>query len=487
MHDQSLEQRLRSALQTEGDGLPLTITAAELERRLALRRHGGVNRYASLGLAAAIGIALIGLAGVAGGWFDERAIGPAPLPNSSTAPSQEPASMPPASASVDGRLPSLDDLLAPLDPARIVRAQGVGPAGGSGDGLDPHEQAVEPGSVTFAPVAVAGAYRVWTACLGAEGIVLRTLRANQTQLVEEIPITCDAAVSVRQVGLEAGDALLIATAPGTGHSAWRVVLEAPERIAHHATELLPGILIPPDGWIDVASGASPIDVPNYLDNQTGGGVLLPLAIGSAPARDRYRVQVACAGPGNLRYMLGSTIRGTGTADDGTIDAFLTTEVECDGMLARDAIEIALPAGAEVFVTADERIAWLISVSAEEPPVALDPGDGFWALAIGTGPDLDFDGAPSGLSGMTDAASGTEIRVVVTCLGGNFVDVKVHSRDFEDPPLASFRADCRGDEAQTTAQQVRLDSEAFLVETDPDGKMWLAVTVQQRLLRASPAP
>lgn len=486
MHDQSLEQRLRSALQAEGDRLPLTTMAAELERRLALRRRGGLNRFASLGLAAAIGIALIGLAGVAGGWFDGVRVGPGPLPSASPVPSPESASLPPPSPPVDGSLPSLDDLLGPLDPARIVRAQAVGPAGGSGGGLGPLEQAVEPGSVTFAPVTVAGAYRVWTACLGAEGIVLRTLRANPTQEVEEIPITCNAAVTARQVGLEAGDALLIATTPGTGHSAWRVILEAPERIAPHATELRPPIMVPPDGWIDVASGVSPIDLPSYVDTPTGGGVLVPISIGSAPGRDGYRVQVACAGPANLRYTLGRTILGTGTADDGTIDAFLTTEVECDGLTHLDTIGIVFPSGADVFVTADERLAWGISVTAEAPPIALEPDGGGWGLAIGAGPNLDFDGQPSGLSSMEDTSATTEIRVVVTCLGGSFVDVRVHAREFEDPPLAEFRADCRGDEAQTTAETIRIDTPTFLIETDPDGKMWLAVTVQQRL-PASPAP
>ena len=486
MHDQSLEQRLRGALQAEGDRLPLTITAAELERRLAHRRPGDIRRFASLGLAAAIGIALIGLAGVAGGWFDQRAIGPAPLPSTSAAPSSGPVSLPPSSSPADGRLPSLDDLLAPLDPARIVRAQAVGPAAGSGDGLGPLERAVEPGSVTFAPVTVAGAYRLWSACLGSDGIVVRTVRGIPTQEVEQIPITCDGAVSVRQVGLEAGDALAIATAPGTGHSAWRVVLEAPERLAHHATELRPPSASPPDGWDELATGTSQGAVPSYLDNRTGGGVLGPVAIGSAPPRDRYRVEVACAGPSTLRYTLGSTIRGTGTAKDGTIDAFVTTEVECDGLTTLDAIDIPLPVGAEVFVTADERLAWRVSVLAEAPPIALEPNGGGWGMAIGAGPDLHFDGMPAGLSSMSDPTVVTEIRVVVTCLGGSFVDVKVHAREWEDPPLAAFRADCSAGEAQTTAQTVRLTTPTFLVETDPEGKMWLAVTVQERLA-PSPAP
>ena len=38
MHDSQIEEQLRGVLRAEGDGIPLTITAAELERRLAARR-----------------------------------------------------------------------------------------------------------------------------------------------------------------------------------------------------------------------------------------------------------------------------------------------------------------------------------------------------------------------------------------------------------------------------------------------------------------
>ena len=41
MHDGQLEERLRDVLRAEGDALPLTITTAELERRLALGAASG--------------------------------------------------------------------------------------------------------------------------------------------------------------------------------------------------------------------------------------------------------------------------------------------------------------------------------------------------------------------------------------------------------------------------------------------------------------
>jgi len=68
MRDELLELRLRDALRSAASGLDLTITAAELERRRVLRRRrswtGGVL------LAAAVGIGLVGAAGVAGGWLN---------------------------------------------------------------------------------------------------------------------------------------------------------------------------------------------------------------------------------------------------------------------------------------------------------------------------------------------------------------------------------------------------------------------------------
>ena len=47
-------------LRTEGDEMALTITAAELERRLAIRRRARTSRGAGLLLAAAVGVGLVG-------------------------------------------------------------------------------------------------------------------------------------------------------------------------------------------------------------------------------------------------------------------------------------------------------------------------------------------------------------------------------------------------------------------------------------------
>ena len=69
MHDNQIEDRLRSVLRREGDDLTLNITAQELERRLALRRRARAGRRLSL-VAAGIAVIVIGGVVAAGnGWF----------------------------------------------------------------------------------------------------------------------------------------------------------------------------------------------------------------------------------------------------------------------------------------------------------------------------------------------------------------------------------------------------------------------------------
>ena len=195
MHDQSLEARLRDALRIEGDGLALTITAAELERRLAQRRRGGLSPLASLGLAAAVGAALLGLVGVAGGWFERPAIVPPTASASpSTVPSADPSgpATPAPSALVLRMLPSLDDMLVDHDPTRVVRAQTVGPAHGPSADARPL-----PWSAGFAPVAVGGSYAVEIACLGSDDLRVAIVEAGLDGAGRGVPFTCDGGRSTR--------------------------------------------------------------------------------------------------------------------------------------------------------------------------------------------------------------------------------------------------------------------------------------------------
>lgn len=89
MRDGQLEERLRAVLRTEGDALPLTITTAELERRMALRRRERVGRRAGL-VAAAVAVVAVGsLVVTTSGWFQPSGVGtgPSAVPTASPAPS----------------------------------------------------------------------------------------------------------------------------------------------------------------------------------------------------------------------------------------------------------------------------------------------------------------------------------------------------------------------------------------------------------------
>jgi hypothetical protein len=94
MHDGQLEDRLRTVLRDEGDALPMTITAAELERRLAMRRRERFVRRGGF-LAAAIAVVAVGsLVATTGGWFRGPSIGSVPSPLAMATPVPSDAALP---------------------------------------------------------------------------------------------------------------------------------------------------------------------------------------------------------------------------------------------------------------------------------------------------------------------------------------------------------------------------------------------------------
>jgi len=87
MHDSGVEDRLRQTFRAETDGLGLTITAAELERRLRARRGNRYGRRLSL-IAAGIAIVAVGAIGaMSNGWLHLPATGTAVGPSGSPSPS----------------------------------------------------------------------------------------------------------------------------------------------------------------------------------------------------------------------------------------------------------------------------------------------------------------------------------------------------------------------------------------------------------------
>ena len=75
MHDSQIEEQLRGVLRAEGDAIPLTITTAELERRLAARRRATGGRRLSVVAAAVAAVAVVSIVAAGNGWLRLPAIG----------------------------------------------------------------------------------------------------------------------------------------------------------------------------------------------------------------------------------------------------------------------------------------------------------------------------------------------------------------------------------------------------------------------------
>lgn len=102
MHDDRLEEQLRWALRTEGDELALTISAAELQRRMTVRRRERNGRRLVLAAAAAVAVVAIGsILALTNGWLRLPAVGVDPSPR--PAQSDGRATQAPPTSTLGGR------------------------------------------------------------------------------------------------------------------------------------------------------------------------------------------------------------------------------------------------------------------------------------------------------------------------------------------------------------------------------------------------
>jgi hypothetical protein len=469
MHDQSLEQRLRSALQAEGDSLAFTITAAELERRQALRRRGGLSPLASLGLAAAVGVGLLGLVGVAGGWFDQRT---AIAPPASPSPAGPEASASPTPRVGRDTLPLFDELLGTGDLATVLRAQSVGPDDGPAA-----RTPADPRSVRFAPVTTSGHHVVDLACLGSVDLQLLIINGNPDVPGRSELFACDGTPSSDVVDLAAGDSLGIKT---SGSPSWRILIQAPPGTSSDATTI-DTTFGPPAGDEILSLGTSETLEPTWVGSPVPVDAIVPIELQPVAPRRSYRVLTSCAGPGPIRYVFGSRAQDGSTV----IDATSTTAVACDGAVHTDDLGLTERNGSQIFVLADPRIAWRVMVASDIPPIALAANDATWGMREAIGPTVEFADTPYSLSSALEGKE-RDIKVVVTCFGGTSVDVTVHDVDTTQPAVGSFHVDCSGSVPTTTAKVFTLGRPEYIVEVQPRGEMWLVATVQGRI-PASPAP
>lgn len=474
MHDSAFEQKLRATVQAEGDAIVLTITAAELERRLALRHRGRSSTFASVALAAALGVALLGLAGVAGGWFEQRVV--VPVPSASGAPiSLQPtieSSIEPARTPV--LLPSLEDLLAPLEPEAIIEAQTAGPASGvAPEGLDLGGP-LGPGSTTLSQVADAGSYRLWIACLGESAMGVDVRRSvTSTEPFVPISVTCNSEVSVRQIGLYAGDRLLVAL---PARAAWRIILELPGRAAPHATSYGDLPIAGPDEE-ELARAESSRGVPGY--DEPAGPAQPASSVGSLPGRDRMAVVLSCAGPSSLDWGIGNRVSGSNGMPDGATVTEVSGVIDCDGRVHRVDLDFVIASGGELSVSADVGTAWTVAVLGEHPPVALPENDGSWTMSSAIGPLLLLDGMPQNTS-LIGADGGGGVQVVVSCEGDGPLSVAVDTGHVEGVTVDRFELQCESGSSMTVRKHYPDAAGQVSIAMDPGGKrMWLVATVRVR--------
>jgi len=465
MHDEMLERRLHDALRAEGDALGLTITSAELERRLAARRRGRTTRGFGLLLAAALSVGALGAAAVAGGVLNPHRPSPAPS-QQAILPSASPTASPSPSSTVVAPLPSgsaapivsLTDLVDAVGPSRVAEAD----AYGAGTGVE-HVVDVGPAAIELGPIQRSGAYRLWLVC-DAASVVVERQDAAGNRVAQEV--ACGRQPAATDLSLEGGGRIRVAGPTLVG---WRAVLEwLGGDVTEHATTITAPA--PDSDTVIVQSAGGPAGGPTS-GPLPSGGVPEPTVLGGIPTRASGSVLASCAGPEPIRV---------------TIDPneYLPTDVEstteiwvpCDGRLHTDDLAFALTGGV-LTVRADPRVVWQAALVGDASPITLDEGDHDWQTIMGIGPNLLLHPVGSSLS---DAVSGTDhrVRVVVSCQGGSRVEVVVSGGRTVSQEVGRFTVPCTSDGATTVSQVFQLPSAGFNVDATPDGGMWLAVAAQE---------
>jgi hypothetical protein len=477
MHDDLIERRLRDALRTDGDRLALTITPAELERRLSLRRRRPAFRPTGLLLAAAVGIGLVGVAGLVGGWFErhpDATPGPSKLAVVGPSPSAVAVDLPPASAPAPTDLPTIEDLIQAGPVGDIVLAQ----ANGEESVIPTVDLAVaHPSSVELGPVA-GGPYRMEFGCLGRDG----SAAFAATDLVPvgaasgdpTNPVACDGRMTSTTISAD-GPSVLRLALPGSAR--WRLVVRSMNTGAAAPPSTATELVAPPgtDVLIDTSSGVAH---PKPGASQDRGALGAPIDLGQIKFRDQYQFRASCAGSAAIAYHTGVSDPKSPFVPDST------TLVPCDGEVHDMIWRPGDRPGPDVFVTAPEGTEWRLQLTADPAPITTAPDEGHWSEVISSGPRFVADDLDEAIVGRLTGKNALA-RVVVSCQGGTSVDVSVRRGD-QTGSLQTFTAPC-GDQAATTVGEAFVPDEngGFTVEVVPHGRMWTAVTVQQAPPSAAP--
>lgn len=453
MHDDLLERRLRATLRDEADRLPLTITAAELERRMVLQGRSSGNRRLTLLLAAAVAIGAIGAGGILAGLPNK----PAPSPS---VPAIAVQSNPTATVAPPSTLPSLDDLIA-IDPVDVLVASAHGPSDSPGDGIAKPGSELARSYVFLGNVAEGGTYRISAACLGGSSLLV-SIQPASSSAIDGPMIPCGGSVTEETVQVEGRAGVWLGYLTPTS---WRVVIRGEHRPMPlpTANPVLPpaskGIeeLIRRDDQV-IESGALP----------WSGSTMGIQEVGAVPARWIYAAQLWCEPGASMRLVFGDFIDGVLTADT-------ETHILCDGQVHEQSLEIPQPNGSRMFVAAPPSTRWSLVVESAAPPIAAATAAPGWQHSVGFGPSLNINDSPHGVS-MTagDPELGDRVMVVLACTGTEPIEVSIDKSEPLGDHFETFLASCAIGGAETS-RVFEIEDFALVSYVAPPWE-WTAMTV-----------
>ena len=446
MHDDALERRLSEALHDEAASLPFTITPAELERRLALRRRGLAGRRLTLLLAAAVGVGLFGVGGALSGLFDQK------QPTPTTPAVVDLRSPDPSTAGEKPALPSLDQLVLTTS-QNVLVAQAHGPA----DRPAPTGSSVElpPPSIGLGTFEAGHQYAVSVGCLSKAPVQVDIRVPFSRGPISGPTLGCDGVMHEQLFDRKQPQAVSLQFG---GAASWRVMVQTPDP---STGPFVADPIIPlPAGQEQLARwDDAPVDSGGQPWHETG---LITQQIGALPGREGYNVTSRCAAASPIRLILGDVVQGV-------IEATTETQLACEDQVVRDmSLGIAEPDGSQVFLAAapDQRASILIS--AATPPVALTQQVPGWQLSGGLGPEYAFE-----THGMSFGGAGVgedHIQVVMACTGTKPIEVFV-----EDAVTQTFEATC-SPEGNTTVQTFRVTEQGVGVRYVAPKGTWTALSI-----------
>ncbi len=318
MHDTQIEELLRGVLRAEGDGIPLTITTAELERRLAARRRATGGRRLSLVAAAVAAIAVVSIVAAGNGWLKLPAIGTVPSPSASAAESAgtlDRIERGPGDVVLEiaptwsgtGANPSIEKQLVPTDFVVSIRVACLGA-----------------GMITFEERDRA----VSESCESVVGVP----RAPDEPIAHRVP-TSDGYLSVRfTVSAAVTYAILVETVP------------LPSRLPSMSA---------PEGIVDIDASSDSDQPARGLPHTTRS-----LSVGVLPASPTQRLALVCLGSGVLSYALAST------SDPA---AAINGEILCDGAPEFDVFSVDAAEAHDLRITTETLAAWHVMASHDAAP------------------------------------------------------------------------------------------------------------------------